>query len=67
MHALIVVMGVFMILIGFVDPQDKAAIVVLMTGLAFFEEAGNGAVFTPLPHVHPTSNDKHVGWLILRF
>lgn len=28
----------------------------LVTGLAFFEEAGNGACFALVPHVRPTSN-----------
>ena len=61
MHTLIVAMGVFMIVVGFVDPRDKATMVGLMTGLAFFEEAGNGAVFALLPHVHPTFNGECVG------
>ena len=60
MHALIVVMGVFMIVVGVVDPHDKATMVGLMTGLAFFEEAGNGAVFALLPHAHPTFNGERV-------
>ena len=60
MHALIVVMGGFMIVVGVINPHDKAEMVGLMTGLAFFEEAGNGAVFALLPHVHPTFNGELV-------
>ena len=56
MHSLAVVMGVFMIVVGIVNARDKATMMGLMTGLAFFEEAGNGSVFALLPHVHPTSN-----------
>ena len=58
MHSLAVTMGVFMIVIGFINPHNKATMVGLMTGLAFFEEAGNGSVFALLPHVHPTFNGK---------
>ena len=58
MHSLAIIMGVFMIIIGFIDPHDKASMMGLMTGLAFFEEAGNGSVFALLPHVHPTFNGK---------
>ena len=57
-HTLAVVMGVFMLLIGFLNPKDKATMMGLATALAFFEEAGNGSVFALLPHVHPTSNGK---------
>ena len=55
-HTLAIIMGVFMIVIGMLDSKDKAVMVGLMTGLAFFEEAGNGSVFSLVPHVHPTSN-----------
>ena len=58
MHSLAITMGVFMIVIGFINPHNKATMVGLMTGLAFFEEAGNGSVFALLPHVHPTFNGK---------
>ena len=56
MHTLAVIMGIFMIIIGFINPHNKATMVGLMTGLAFFEEAGNGSVFALVPHVHPTFN-----------
>lgn len=56
MHSLAIIMGVFMLIIGFLDPHDKAVMMGLVTGLAFFEEAGNGSVFSLVPHVYPTSN-----------
>ena len=58
MHSLAVIMGVFMIIIGVMNPHSKVTMVGLMTGLAFFEEAGNGSVYALLPHVHPTFNGK---------
>lgn len=58
MHSFAIVMGVFMIVIGVINPHNKATMMGLMTGLAFFEEAGNGSVFALLPHVHPTFNGR---------
>lgn len=55
-HFLGIIMGIFLLLIGLFDPHSKAMMVGLMTGLAFFEEAGNGACFALAPHVRPTSN-----------
>lgn len=40
------------------NPHSKAIMIGLMTGLTFFEEAGNGSVYALLPHVHTTSNGK---------
>ena len=57
-HSLTIIMGAFMLAIGFINPHHKATMMGLMTGLAFFEEAGNGSVFALLPHVHPTSNGE---------
>ena len=56
MHSLGVIMGGFMLIIGLMNPHSKAMMMGLVTGLAFFEEAGNGSVFALVPHVHPTSN-----------
>ena len=53
-----VVMGVFLLIIGIYGPHSKAQLVGLMTGLAFFDEAGNGACFALVPHVHPTANGE---------
>ena len=58
MHSFAVTMGAFMLVIGFLDPKHKSVMMGLTTGLAFFEEAGNGSVFALLPHVHPTSNGE---------
>ena len=70
MHSFAIIMGVFMIIIGFVNPHSKATMMGLMTGLAFFEEAGNGSVFSLVPHVHPTFNGmsmlRMIVWLLCR-
>ena len=55
-HSFGVMMGIFLLLIGLYDPHSKATMVGLLTGLAFFEEACNGACFSLVPHVRPTSN-----------
>ncbi|KAL8935509.1 MAG: hypothetical protein Q9216_005387 [Gyalolechia sp. 2 TL-2023] len=60
-HFLGVMMGIFLILIGFDDPKSKPMTFGLATGLAFFEEAGNGACFALVPHVRPTSNGLITG------
>lgn len=57
-HIMGLVTGGFLMLIGLLDPGREAVMVGLMTGLAFFVEAGNGAVFALVPHVHPTANGK---------
>ena len=50
--------GVFLLIIGSLDSRTQSVMVGLMTGLAFFEEACNGAVFALVPHVHPTANGR---------
>ena len=55
-HGLGALSGAFLLLIGLLDPKELAVMVGLMTGLAFFMEAANGATFSLVPHVHPTSN-----------
>ena len=57
-HFLGVMTGVFLILVGVSDPHSKPMMFGLMTGLAFFEEAANGACFALVPHVRPTSNGR---------
>ena len=52
--------GAFLLLIGLLDSSTQSVMVGLMTGLAFFEEAGNGSTFALVPHVHPTANGKRV-------
>ena len=56
MHGLAVLMGVFLIIVGVLDPMDQATMFGLFVAVAFFVEASNGALFALLPHVHPTSN-----------
>ena len=57
-HAFIVIMGAFLMIIGFEDPHSKAVMLGLMTGVAFFQEAANGQTFSLVPHVHPTSTGE---------
>ncbi|KAL8906088.1 MAG: hypothetical protein Q9171_006410 [Xanthocarpia ochracea] len=61
LHSLGVLLGVFMILIGVDDPRSKSMMFGLMTGMAFFDEASNGACFALVPHVRPTSNGLITG------
>ena len=58
MHGLAIVLGAFMLLVGLMDPRRKELMMGLTTGMAFFEEAGNGSVFALVPHVFPTSNGE---------
>ncbi|KAH8675807.1 nitrite transporter [Xylariales sp. PMI_506] len=51
-----VVTGALLVIIGKLDPRDQATMFGLVTALAFFLEAGNGANFALVPHVHPHSN-----------
>ncbi|OAA58717.1 nitrate transporter CrnA [Cordyceps fumosorosea ARSEF 2679] len=51
-----VVCGVFQIAIGVTDSHSKSTMFGLMAGMAFFLEAGNGACFSLVPHVHPAAN-----------
>ena len=58
MHSLAIATGMFMLVIGILDSKHKSVMMGLMTGLAFFEEAGSGSVFALLPHTHPISNGE---------
>ncbi|KAI4276015.1 MAG: hypothetical protein LQ337_002790 [Flavoplaca oasis] len=60
-HSLGIMLGVFLILIGIDDPNSKPVMFGLMTGMAFFDEAANGACFALVPHVRPTSNGLITG------
>ncbi|PNS13841.1 hypothetical protein CAC42_1332 [Sphaceloma murrayae] len=51
-----VVSGIFLIIIGVYDPKDLSTMIGLIAGMAFFHEAGNGANFALVPHVHPHAN-----------
>lgn len=57
-HFLGLMTGVFLLIIGLLDPSRLSVMIGLMTGLAFFDEAANGGCFSLAPHVHPTSNGE---------
>jgi NNP family nitrate/nitrite transporter-like MFS transporter len=48
--------GLFLIAIGLKDPHHQPTMFGLIAGMAFFHEAGNGANFALVPHVHPFAN-----------
>lgn len=50
------VAGIFLIAIGYTDPKTEAKMFGLIAGMAVFLEAGNGANFALIPHVHPHAN-----------
>lgn len=51
-----VVSGAFLIAIGLTDPRQESLMFGLVAGMAVFLEAGNGANFALVPHVHPAAN-----------
>ena len=55
-HALAIIAGVFLIAIGVTNSHDTNTMFGLVAGMAFFVEAGNGANFSLVPHVHPYAN-----------
>ena len=57
-HFVGVVSGIFLIIIGKLDPKDTATMMGLVAGMAMFLEAGNGANFALVPHVHPHANGE---------
>ncbi|KAK4239709.1 major facilitator superfamily domain-containing protein [Achaetomium macrosporum] len=48
--------GALLVIIGRVDPHKEGVMFGLVAVLAFFVEAGNGANFSLVPHVHPHAN-----------
>lgn len=56
LHALGVITGVFQIAVGVLDSKSHSTMFGLVAGMAFFLEAGNGANFSLVPHVHPFAN-----------
>lgn len=56
MHLCGVLTGVLLIVIGKVDPRDLNTFNGLIALMAIFLEAGNGANFALVPHVHPHAN-----------
>ncbi|KAJ2904723.1 nitrite transporter [Zalerion maritima] len=51
-----VMTGALLILIGQLDPHKEATMFGLIFLMAIFHEAGNGANFALVPHVHPFAN-----------
>ena len=56
LHGLSIVTGAFEIAIGLTNPKEHSKMFGLIAGMAFFLEAGNGANFSLVPHVHPYAN-----------
>ncbi|KAK6065799.1 nitrite transporter [Seiridium cupressi] len=48
--------GLLLIIIGKIDPHDQSTMFGLIALMAIFLEAGNGANFSLVPHVHPHAN-----------
>ncbi|KAL2757478.1 hypothetical protein ACRALDRAFT_2057225 [Sodiomyces alcalophilus JCM 7366] len=48
--------GTLLVLIGQLDPHHEPTMFGLIFLMAVFHEAGNGANFALVPHVHPTAN-----------
>ena len=65
-HFVGVTTGVFLIAIGMTNPHNLGKMICLIAGMAFFLEAGNGANFALVPHVHPHANgEPYTSLLIL--
>ncbi|PBP18520.1 nitrate transporter [Diplocarpon rosae] len=56
LHTLGIITGAFLIAIGLLDSHSQAKMFGLVAGMAFFLEAGNGANFALVPHIHPHAN-----------
>lgn len=56
LHLLGLITGAFLIAIGVLDSHSTSTMFGLVAGMAFFMEAGNGANFALVPHVHPHAN-----------
>lgn len=56
MHVCGILTGILLIIVGQTDSHDLATFNGLMALMAIFLEAGNGANFALVPHVHPQAN-----------
>jgi len=56
LHSLAIICGGFQIAIGVLNSKSHATMFGLIAGMAFFLEAGNGANFALVPHIHPFAN-----------
>lgn len=55
--------GIGLILIGTLNPKDLPTMVGLIIVLAFGMDAGNGAAYSLVPHVHPFANGVVSGFV----
>lgn len=55
-HIYAIITGIFLIVIGVLNPKDTSTMFGLIAGMAFFLEGGNGLNFSLVPHVHPHAN-----------
>ncbi|KAK3358697.1 major facilitator superfamily domain-containing protein [Lasiosphaeria hispida] len=55
-HVCGILTGIFLIVIGVLDPHNLSTMVGLISLMAVFHEAGNGANFALVPHVYPYAN-----------
>ena len=55
-HSFAIMTGAFMLAIGLTNSHNRSTMFGLIAGMAFFLEAGNGATFSLVPHVHPFAN-----------
>ena len=55
-HFCAIITGAFLIAIGLTDSHQKSTMFGLIAGMALFLEAGNGANYSLVPHVHPHAN-----------
>lgn len=59
-HFVGVLSGIFLVVIGQLDPHNLNTMMGLIALMAIFLEAGNGANFALVPHVHPYANGKSI-------
>ena len=62
-HTFAIITGIFLIVIGVVNSHNTSTMFGLIAGMAFFLEAGNGAIFSLVPHVHPFANGMFSSFL----
>lgn len=55
-HFVGVMSGIFLIVIGKLNPHNLDTMIGLVALMAIFMEAGNGANFALVPHIHPHAN-----------
>ncbi|KAL6705428.1 hypothetical protein ACN47E_006693 [Coniothyrium glycines] len=55
-HFVGVMSGIFLIIIGKLNPHNLDEMIGLIAVMAIFLEAGNGANFALVPHIHPHAN-----------